>query len=139
MLTITIAVSALLSTVFAGRYFITKNRLSEKAIEQVIANKLAKSPLVREIESLREENGVMRNLLIDIVENEASLANAAEMTDAQRSHALKARTQRRRELFGEALLAIRMSQPSFNLTQKTRIDSRAPVLLVKLRFRWHSL
>ncbi len=123
MLTVICATSALISAFFIGRYFAAKKRLAEKAIEEVIAKKLATSPVILEIGSLKEENGVMRNLLIDMVENEASLAKAAEMTEAQRSRAITARTRRRRELFGEALLAIRKTGPSSKWERHVKIDS----------------
>jgi hypothetical protein len=49
---------------------------------------------------------VMRNLLIDMVENEASLAHATQMSEAEKTRAMEARTHRRRELFGEAIAAL---------------------------------
>lgn len=57
-----------------------------------------------DVQHLKEENAVMRNLLLDMVENEASLF---EVTDpAERSRRSKCRIARRRELFGEAVMVL---------------------------------
>ncbi|NKL21816.1 hypothetical protein [Rhizobium leguminosarum] len=121
MLPILLVICAAISTFFIARFFAARTRLSEKAIEQMISEKLAESPLTVQLAHLREENGVMRNLLIDMVENEASLATAAEMTEFQRSQAVISRTVRRRELFGEALLVLRKTAPSDSGHQSLKI------------------
>jgi hypothetical protein len=101
-----LTLSIVVGMAFAARFFATKTRLVEKTIEETIARKLASSPLQVELVRLREENGVMRNLLIDMVENEASLAHATQMSEAEKTRAMAARTHRRRELFGEAIAAL---------------------------------
>ncbi len=106
MLYLCLTFSIVVCTTFAVRFFAAKTRLVEKTIEETIARKLASSPLQVELVRLREENGVMRNLLIDMVENEASLAYATQMSEAEKTRAIEARTQRRREVFGEAIAAL---------------------------------
>ncbi len=85
------ALCVLISAFFIGRFFTAKARLVEKTIEETIERKLSKSPIHAELLRLREENGVMRNLLIDMVENEASLADASKIgdgTDPRRERSL---------------------------------------------------
>jgi len=108
-LTLVLAFCVLTSTYFVGRFYAAKTRLVEKAIEETIERKLSTSPISTELYRLREENGVMRNLLIDMVENEASLADATTMSEVERTRATNARTLRRREVFGEAILVLQQT------------------------------
>ncbi|TAY27691.1 hypothetical protein ELH93_28610 (plasmid) [Rhizobium leguminosarum] len=98
---------AMFLTFSVGRYLSAKTRLVQKTIDETIARKLSVSPIKIELARLKEENGVMRNLLTDMVENEASLAQASYMSEAAKARAIEARTSRRREIFGEALLVLR--------------------------------
>jgi hypothetical protein len=109
MLYLLLAFFLLTSTFFIGRYFAAKTRLVEKTIEETIERKLSVSPMNIELVRLREENGVMRNLLIDMVENEASLPVAAKMSEVQRNRAINARTKRRKEVLGEAILVLQQA------------------------------
>ncbi len=109
MLYLFLAFFVLTSTFFIGRYFAAKTRLVEKTIEETIERKLSASPMNIELIRLREENGVMRNLLIDMVENEASLAVATRMSEVERNRAINARTTRRKEVFGEAILVLQQA------------------------------
>lgn len=99
----------LVSTFLFGRFIAAKTRLVEKDIENTIARKISKSSLNVELLRLKEENGVLRNLLLDMVENEASVAKAAPQTPGQKNLAMSARTQRRREIFGEAIFALKQA------------------------------
>lgn len=109
MLYFALALCILTSAFFIGRFFATKTRLVEKSIDETIERKLSTSPIRAELLRLREENGVMRNLLIDMVENEASLAGAARMPEMERTRAENARSLRRREVFGEAILVLQQT------------------------------
>jgi hypothetical protein len=102
-----LAVCILTATFFVARYLAARTRLVEKAISDAIGRKLAASPLNNEISRLNEENSVMRNLLIDLVENEGSVATAMAPDDAAR--AVNLRTQRRREIFGEAVFVLQQT------------------------------
>lgn len=104
-----LALCVLISTFFIGRFFAAKTRLVETAIEKTIERMLSTSPMNSELVRLREENGVMRNLLIDMVENEASLAGATRMSEIERNRAVNARTVRRKEVFGEAILLLQQA------------------------------
>ncbi|TBF40554.1 hypothetical protein [Rhizobium leguminosarum] len=107
MLYLCLAICAVFLTFAIGRYLSAKTRLVEKTIDETISRKLSASPIKTELSRLKEENGVMRNLLTDMVENEASLAQASYMSEADKARAIEARTTRRREIFGEALLVLR--------------------------------
>ncbi|KQV83167.1 hypothetical protein [Rhizobium sp. Root1220] len=110
MLYLFLALCVLTCTVFIGRFFTAKTRLVEKTIEEMIERKLSTSPMNVELARLREANGVMRNLLIDIVESEASLADATNMSQIEMTRATKARAMRRREVFGEAILVLQQTE-----------------------------
>lgn len=61
-----------------------------------------------ELIRLREECGVLRNLLRDIAENEASLDQmSAQMRDDERGRLISDRIVRRRELCAEITAAVR--------------------------------
>ncbi len=107
--TVVLTFCVLTCTYFVGRFYAAKTRLVEKAIEETIERKLSTSPISTELYRLREENGVMRNLLIDMVENEASLADATTMSEVERTRAANAQTLRRREVFGEAILLLQQT------------------------------
>lgn len=65
-----------------------------------------------ELTQLREERAVMRNLLHDIMENEAFVQHAtAAMPDDDRARLLTYRKQRRFELFGESLAVLGQMKP----------------------------
>jgi hypothetical protein len=89
-----------------------KTRLVEKSIDDAIARKLGGSKQLEEMKRLQEESTVMRNILLDMVENEASLMGINEQTPpAVKSRRLEARTARRRELFGEAMVVLQKGPP----------------------------
>ena len=107
---------------FIARYFAVKTRHVEKAIDETIARKLATSALNVELSRLKEENGVMRNLLIDMVENEGSVsAVGPAMSAAERTRVMNDRTQRRREIFGEAIFALQQTGKSHSASGNLKI------------------
>jgi hypothetical protein len=98
-------------TAAATGYLLLKMRQVDSAIERAISRKLADSPPMKELRQLREENRVMRNLLMDMVENEASIAGMnMETPDAERARLMAIRGQRRREIFGETLFVLQNPQ-----------------------------
>lgn len=108
-----LALCAVVCTFFIARLLAAKTRFVEKAIEQAIARKLSTAAPMIELDRLREENGVMRNLLIDMVENEGSAGSAkSDISSAERAVALSARMQRRREIFGEAIYLLQQAETS---------------------------
>ncbi len=109
MLSSVIALCAVVVTFSIARYFVAKSRLVDTKLDEIISQKLSQSEYVRELSRLREENGVMRNLLIDMVENEALPTDTAKMSEPERTRVMKARIQRRREVFGEALLTLKQT------------------------------
>ncbi|MDZ7872469.1 MAG: hypothetical protein U5N27_04410 [Rhizobium sp.] len=107
MLSLIAALFVIITSVMAIRYYFAKTRFAEAALDDVIARKLATSPLQAELSHFKEQNAVMRNLLLDLVENEASIAGIVSETD--KAVALNARTQRRREIFGEAVFLLQQT------------------------------
>jgi low affinity Fe/Cu permease len=103
MFYIVTALCVVVCTFFVGRFFAAKTRLVEKHIDDAIRRKLSTSP---QLLHLREQNGVLRNLLIDMVENEGSVAPVSVKTPAEHDRAARTRVQRRRELFGEAVFVL---------------------------------
>ncbi|MBB3962506.1 hypothetical protein [Rhizobium metallidurans] len=91
------------------RYLAARTRLAEKKIDEAIARKLRASPILTEMQEIREMNAVMRNLLIDMVENEAS-ASPLDIRADDKERAYKLRHQRRREIFGEAVFLLQHTE-----------------------------
>jgi hypothetical protein len=113
---------AVVCTFFLARLLAAKTRFVEKAIEETIARKLAAAAPKIELERLREENGVIRNLLIDMVENEGSVGSATSVASAaEKTHAMNARIQRRREIFGEAIYLLRQTEKSRSTSSDLKI------------------
>lgn len=110
MLYLCLALCAMFLTFSVGRYLAARTRLVEKTIEETIDRKLSVSPINIELARLKEENGVMRNLLIDMVENETSLSQTTQMSTADKARAENSRRLRRREIFGEAIFTLQHTQ-----------------------------
>ncbi len=106
---------AVLITVSLMEYLNAKKRLVDHKLDQIIAKKLMthRDRQAIEILNLREACGVMRNLLLDIAENEASLdAVSARTPDDIKTKLISSRNARRRELCAEVDAVIRSSAPS---------------------------
>ena len=107
MFYLVLGLCAVVMTFFVARYFALKARLVEKTINETIARKLLTSKHSAELHRLREENGVVRNLLKDMLENEASAAAFnREIPPAEKQRIAGAITQRRREIFAEAMFTL---------------------------------
>jgi hypothetical protein len=93
---------ALIVAAFAiCRYYWSKTRLVEKEIEKVIARKFASGEHGVMIAKLREDNAIMRNLLLDLVENEAVSTPTAFSAD--RAQVRDSKIQRYREILAETV------------------------------------
>lgn len=104
MFYVLIALCVVVATLFFARHHAIKTRLVEKEIDKVIARKLAASDYVLELSRLREENAVMRNLLMDLVENEAQIPVSQPYASQADLVALRTtKVQRYREILAEAL------------------------------------
>lgn len=112
MLYLSLSLSIIICTFFVARFFAAKTRYMENDIDATIARKLSTSPVSVEMRRLTEENGVLRNLLIDMVENEASVPRQTSKTANEVDLAMKARTERRREIFGEAVFTLQQAGKS---------------------------
>ncbi|MBY3417061.1 hypothetical protein HFN87_27770 [Rhizobium laguerreae] len=123
MLYLCLALCAVISTFFVGRFLSAKTRLVEKSIDETIARRLSVSPITTELAALKEENGVMRNLLIDMVENETSLSQTTPMSKADKARAENSRRLRRREIFGEAIFTLQRTQDTQRSAPYSKIRS----------------
>jgi hypothetical protein len=112
------------ATMALVHYLMTKSRLADTEMERVIAKKLSTSSVMTELVRLREDNAVMRNLLIDLVENETS--TAARMTAAspteQRQHG-SVRLQRFREILAEAAYLLQRFGDSRKVAENKKVTS----------------
>ena len=122
MLYVSLSVCAVVCTFFIGRFFAAKTRLVEENIDAVITRKLSKSPVNLELLHLREQNGVLRNLLIDMLENESSIGPTLTKSRAEQDRAMKGRIQRRREIFGEAVFVLQQASNARRPTRNLKID-----------------
>ncbi|MBM7326623.1 hypothetical protein FOB27_13925 [Rhizobium pusense] len=103
MIYVIFALCALAVTFFACRYFAAKALLVEREIDKAIARRFESSGKVIELAELREENAVMRNLLLDLLENEAVFpvqSAPPSRVDLRRMGAAK--VQRYREILAES-------------------------------------
>jgi len=106
---------AILITISLTEYLNAKKRFVDQQIEQVVTRKLMthRDRQTIEILNLREACGVMRNLLMDIAENEASLDAVNDRTPADiKTKLVSSRETRRKELCAEVDAVIRSSAPS---------------------------
>lgn len=63
-----------------------------------------------------------RHLLIDMLENEGSVATAVIKTPAEQDRAMKARIQRRREIFGETIFALQQAGNARRSSHGLKVD-----------------
>ena len=122
MLYVSLSLCAVVCTFFIGRFFAAKTRLVEENIDAVITRKLSKSPVNLELLHLREQNGVLCNLLIDMLENESSVGPTLTRSRAEQDRAMKGRIQRRREIFGEAVFVLQQAGNAGRPTRDLRVD-----------------
>ncbi|MDB5551951.1 MAG: uncharacterized protein JWL86_1935 [Rhizobium sp.] len=89
-----------------------KKRLVDHEIDQVIAEKLVtqRDAMTVELLDLRETNGVMRNLLMDIAENEATAKVVNDLPEDVMTRIATNRAARRRELLAEVDAVLRSDQ-----------------------------
>ncbi len=114
MLAVIVSVCASICAIVCIRFYALKTRLTEKSIDEAIARRLQASPLMAEVRDLRELNGVMRNLLVDIVEAEDMKPQSAigEISQQERKRLISIRETRRREIYAEALVVLRQADVS---------------------------
>jgi hypothetical protein len=122
MLYLSLSLSIIVCAFFVARFLAAKTRLVEKDIDATIARKLSTSPVSAEMRRLTEENGVLRNLLIDMVENEASVPRQTSETANEVKLAIEARTRRRREIFGEAVFTLQQAGKSRTAARNFKIN-----------------
>lgn len=119
MLYVLMAISIFIATFFVSRHYAIKTRLVEREIDKVIARRLAGSDYVLELSRLREENTVMRNLLLDLVENETDIpASQPKASQAELAKLRDAKMQRYREILAESVHVLRQ-----------QVDHRVPASL----------
>lgn len=109
MLYVVLVGCAVVLTFAAVGLIAAQRRLVEQRISEMVARKLAcsRDALALELGDLREENGVMRNLLLDIAENEASAKVGSDLPDHVTTKIAENRVARRRALLGEVDMVLR--------------------------------
>lgn len=127
MIYIVIALCALVTAFFACRYYATKTLLVEHDIDKAIARKFESSGKAIELAKLREENAVIRNLLLDLLENEVAFPMqqaTVPMDDLFRMKATK--IQRYREILAESRHVLQQGEASrvFGLSSSLKSAER---------------
>lgn len=109
MLVFVLAACAAVLTFAAVGLLAAKKRLVEQQIDEIVARKLAsgREALTVEVLDLREANGVMRNLLMDIAENEATAKAVNDVPTEVLTRITENRLIRRRELLAEVDAVLR--------------------------------
>lgn len=103
MIYILFALCALVTTFFACRYYAARTLLAEHDVDKAIARRFASSGKAIELAKLREENAVIRNLLLDLLENEAAFpVQQATFSKDDLSRMKAAKIQRYREILAES-------------------------------------
>ena len=112
MLFFVLGACAVTLTFAAINLMATKKRLVNHEIDQVIAQKLVthRDAMTIELLDLRETNGVMRNLLMDIAENEATAKVVNDLPEEVMTRIATNRTARRRELLAEVDAVLRSEE-----------------------------
>lgn len=111
MLFVVFGACAVALTFAAISLMAAKRRLVDHEIEAVIAKKLStrRDALTQEVLDLREANGVMRNLLMDIAENEATANIVNDLPEPVTTRIASTRVARRRELLAETEAVLKAS------------------------------
>jgi len=109
MLYVVLVGCAVVLTFAAVGLIAAQRRLVEQRIGEIVARKLAcgRDALTLELGALREENGVMRNLLLDIAENEATAKVGSDLPEHVTTKIAENRIARRRALLGEVEMVLR--------------------------------
>jgi len=109
MVAVVLLLLASICAIAVFRYIAAKTRLAEKSIDEAIAKRLYASPLMSELRDLRELNGVMRNLLMDLVEAEdiKPQSPSSRVSANERKRLYSIREERRREIYAETLVLLR--------------------------------
>lgn len=109
MLPLVIVVCILVTTYFCARYYVVKARLMSNELDKVIADKLAQSDHRRLVARLEEENSIMRNLLLDMVENNTNTRILTAESPMEKLRLQADRMNRNREIVAEAAFVLRHS------------------------------
>ncbi|WP_188348469.1 hypothetical protein [Agrobacterium tumefaciens] len=113
MIYIVIALCALVTAFFACQYYAAKILLVEHDIDKAIARKFESSGKAIELAKLREENAVMRNLLLDLLENEVAFPVQQATVSVDDLFRMKAtKIQRYREILAESRHVLQQREAS---------------------------
>lgn len=113
MIYILFALCALVTTFFACRYYAAKTLIVDHDIDKAIARKFVSSGNAFELTKLREENAVIRNLLLDLLENEAAFpVQQATVSKDDLFRMKAAKTQRYREILAESRHVLQQHEAS---------------------------
>lgn len=105
-----IAICAVVATFFFCRYLAAKARFVEKNIKAAVERTLATTDYSIKLSLLTEENLIMRNLLLDLVENESSSPNVyGDASQAEIARLKHTKIQRYREILAESVHILQQS------------------------------
>lgn len=105
-----IAICAVVATFFFCRYFAAKARFVEKNIQAAVERTLATTDYSIKLSRLMEENLIMRNLLLDLVENESNPPNVhRDASQAEIARLKQTKIQRYREILAESVHVLQQS------------------------------
>lgn len=120
MFYVIVAICALVTAFFVCRYYAAKTLIAEKDIEKAIERKFASSGKAIELANVREENAVMRNLLLDLLENEAALPmHHASVSKDDIIRMKTTKIQRYREILAESHHVLQRRQASHVLASSS--------------------
>lgn len=123
MLILVITICAIMATFFVVRYFAARTRLADDNLNKIIAEKLARSEYTRKLTRLQEDNSILRNLIIDIVENDTDPRILQTVSPEEKSRLRADRLKRQRELLAEAVFVLKHSEPAKRPTRDLKIES----------------
>lgn len=118
-----IVLCILVATYFFARYYVLKALLMSNDLDKVIADKLAQTDHRRLVARLEEENSIMRNLLLDMVENNTNTRILTAESPMEKSRLQADRMSRNREIVAEAAFVLRHSVGLKSALSKQRNDS----------------
>lgn len=120
------AMFAIIAFAFVCRYYAARTRLAEKEIDKVIARRLAASDYVTQVVRLREENTVMRNILLDLIENENTSQIASKnFSNADIARLKTNKIRRYREILAESAHVLQSHDHDTN-SYPARMDASRP-------------
>jgi len=107
---------AVLAYVLAILFLVGPDHVRKVLRESVAGRNFHRGPV--EMTRIEEDIAVMRNLLMDMIENEALILGPLDGPLEERIHRIYVQNQRRREIVGEAIAVIKRNPPRLQGTRR---------------------